>query len=102
VLKAVPMAVWQELGPKTAAFSSRTWVTEVAVSLARNGQLLAICVVSPSGINELDAEAVRALSAAAPFRDIPVGLFESHEHVTFPFAFRFHASKPSELRAPIL
>jgi outer membrane biosynthesis protein TonB len=60
-----------------------------------------LLVISPSGIDELDEEALRAFWAAAPFRDPPVSLFEGREHVTFPFGFYFGGDRHG-LSAPEL
>jgi TonB family protein len=96
-----PERLWPRLGARTAVWSSTAWTTEVAVSLARSGHVLGVCVVSPSGSDDFDQEAVRAFWAGAPFRDPPAGIFESREHVTFPFGFYF-AGRSGGLLAPIL
>ena len=45
-------------------------------------------MTSPSGVSELDDEAVRAFHAAAPFPNPPEGLVKD-DLITFAFAFYF-------------
>jgi TonB family protein len=58
------------------------------VSLSPKGDLAKIVVTSPSGVRELDDEAVRAFRAAAPFPNPPDGLLKG-ELITFEFSFHF-------------
>jgi TonB family protein len=75
-------------------FKSR--VTEVRVSLSPKGDLTKISVTIPSGVTELDEEAMRAFRAAAPFPNPPEGLVSASSGlITFEFAFHFEIGSPS-------
>ncbi|MBS1119408.1 MAG: TonB family protein [Deltaproteobacteria bacterium] len=88
-----PQTVWRRTDPSGTHHGSKTRVTEVRVSLSGKGQLAKIVVTSPSGVNELDDEAVRAFHAAAPFPNPPDGLVKDGA-ITFAFAFYFEIGEP--------
>jgi protein TonB len=50
-------------------------------------------VTTPSGVSELDDEAVRAFNAAAPFPNPPDGLVKDNQ-ITFAFSFHFDIGEP--------
>jgi TonB family protein len=83
-----PQTVWRQSDPTGAHHGFKTRVTEVRVSLSPKGDLAKIVVTSPSGVRELDDEAVRAFRAAAPFPNPPDGLLKG-ELITFEFSFHF-------------
>lgn len=89
-----PNAVWRRADPTGARYGTKTRVTEVRVSLSPRGELAHILVVVPSGSNELDAEAVRAFRAAAPFPNPPEGLVQKDNLITFAFSFYFELGMP--------
>src|SRR5207249_9699656 len=62
-----PASVWRRSDPTGQVYGYKTRVTEVRVSLLANGDVARIVVTTPSGVSELDDEAVRAFHAAAPF-----------------------------------
>ena len=66
----------------------KTRVTEVRVSLSTTGAVAKVVVTSPSGVGELDDEAVRAFRAAAPFPNPPEGLVKDGQ-IVFAFSFFF-------------
>jgi TonB family protein len=69
-------------------------VTEVRVSLSKSGSLEKIVVTTPSGVSELDDEAVRAFKSAAPFPNPPDGLIQKDNMITFAFSFFFEIGSP--------
>jgi TonB family protein len=89
-----PNSVWRRADPTGTRYGTKTRVTEVRVSLSPKGELAKILVVSPSGSNELDEEAVRAFRAAAPFPNPPEGLIQKDNLITFAFSFFFELGTP--------
>jgi TonB family protein len=84
-----PGTVWRRRDPTGTVFGFKTRITEVRVSLNRHGDLEKILVTSPSGVVELDEEAVRAFRSAGRFPNPPDGLVQKDNLITFPFAFFF-------------
>jgi protein TonB len=66
----------------------------VRVSLTAKGELAKIVVTSPSGVTELDDEAVRAFRSAAPFPNAPRELASEDGLITFAFSFYFEIGAP--------
>ncbi|MBL0219464.1 MAG: TonB family protein [Myxococcales bacterium] len=89
-----PATVWRRSDPQGTVYGFKTRVTEVRVSLAGNGSLQKIVVTQPSGVNELDDEAVRAFHASAPFPNPPDGLVAKDGLITFAFSFYFEIGAP--------
>lgn len=89
-----PATVWRRSDPTGAVHGFKTRVTEVRVSLSSRGDLAKIVVTNPSGVNELDDEAVRAFHAAAPFPNPPDGLVSKEGLITFAFSFYFEIGAP--------
>ncbi|MEO7092540.1 MAG: TonB family protein, partial [Polyangiales bacterium] len=89
-----PATVWRRADPQGTVYGFKTRVTEVRVSLSGNGTLQKIVVTSPSGVNELDDEAVRAFHASAPFPNPPDGLVQKDGLITFAFSFYFEIGAP--------
>ncbi len=83
-----PQAVWRRSDPSGTAHGFKTRITEVRVSLSPKGTLTKIVVTAPSGVSQLDEEAVRAFHAAAPFPNPPDGLVKEGQ-ITFAFSFYF-------------
>ena len=73
-----PVSVWRSVDPTGTVYGGRTRVTEVRVSLSRSGEVAKLMVTSPSGVTELDDEALRAFRTAGPFPPPPDGLL-GHE-----------------------
>lgn len=89
-----PASVWRRRDPSGQVYGFKTRVTEVRVSLTTKGQLAKIVVTSPSGVAELDDEAVRAFHAAAPFVNTPKELASDDGLITFAFSFVFEIGAP--------
>lgn len=84
-----PATVWRRVDPTGAVNGFKTRVTEVRVSLSAKGELSKIVITSPSGVGDLDDEAVRAFHAAAPFPNPPKELVGGDSLITFAFSFYF-------------
>ncbi|CAN5642808.1 hypothetical protein BH11MYX1_BH11MYX1_40910 [soil metagenome] len=84
-----PATVWRRSDPEGKVFGFKTRITEVRVTLSANGALAKVVVITPSGVSELDDEAVRSFHAAAPFPNPPGGLANSEGNITFSFSFFF-------------
>jgi protein TonB len=89
-----PASVWRRNDPNGQVYGFKTRVTEVRVALATNGQLAKVVVTSPSGVTELDEEAVRAFQAAGPFPNPPKELANGDGLITFAFSFYFEIGQP--------
>ena len=89
-----PAAVWRRSDPTGQVYGYKTRVTEVRVSLNPKGELTKIVVTTPSGVGELDDEAVRAFHSAAPFPNPPKELVASDNTITFAFSFFFEIGAP--------
>jgi TonB family protein len=90
-----PASIWRRNDPTGQIYGFKTRVTEVRVSLSSTGSLEKIVIVNPSGVGDLDDEAVRAFHAAAPFPNPPKELAGRDNLITFGFSFFFeigHAS----------
>lgn len=84
-----PQSVWRRIDPTGQVNGYKTRVTEVRVSLSPRGELAKIVITGPSGVTDLDDEAVRAFHAAAPFPNTPHDLVGKDDLVTFAFSFYF-------------
>jgi TonB family protein len=89
-----PASVWRRRDPTGQVYGFKTRVTEVRVSLSPRGDLAKIVVTAPSGVTELDDEAVRAFQHAAPFVNPPKELASSDGLITFGFSFYFEIGQP--------
>ena len=89
-----PATVWRRSDPDGSVHGFKTRVTEVRVTLTAKGDLQKIVVTSPSGVSELDDEAVRAFQASAPFPNPPDGLASKEGLITFAFGFYFEIGGP--------
>jgi protein TonB len=89
-----PASVWRRRDPNGQVYGFKTRVTEVRVSLNAKGELAKIVVTQPSGVPELDDEAVRAFHAAAPFVNPPKELASDDGLITFAFSFYFEIGAP--------
>jgi TonB family protein len=90
-----PASIWRRDDPTGQVYGYKTRVTEVRVSLSTTGSLEKIIIVNPSGVGDLDDEALRAFHAAAPFPNPPKELAGHDNLITFGFSFFFeigHAS----------
>nr|HEX4319210.1 TonB family protein [Kofleriaceae bacterium] len=90
-----PATVWRRVDPTGTVWGTKTRVTEVRVSLTPKGELTKILVTAPSGVGELDDEAIRAFHAASPFVNPPEGLINAKDNlITFAFSFYFEIGSP--------
>jgi TonB family protein len=89
-----PASVWRRRDPSGSVYGYKTRVTEVRVALTAKGQLAKIVVTQPSGVTELDDEAVRAFQQAAPFVNPPKELASDDGLITFAFSFYFEIGAP--------
>jgi TonB family protein len=89
-----PASVWRRSDPTGQVYGFKTRVTEVRVSLSNKGELNRIVVTAPSGVSDLDDEAVRAFHAAAPFPNPPKELAGADNLITFAFSFYFEIGAP--------
>ena len=90
-----PASVWRRVDPTGSVWGYKTRITEVRVSLSPKGELQKIVVTGPSGVGDLDDEAVRAFHAAAPFPNPPEGLVNAKDNlITFAFSFYFEIGSP--------
>lgn len=89
-----PGTVWRRSDPNGQVYGYKTRVTEVRVSLSSKGELSKIVVTTPSGVSELDDEAVRAFHQAAPFPNPPKELAAADGFITFAFSFFFEIGSP--------
>jgi TonB family protein len=84
-----PGTVWRRSDPTGTVYGFKTRITEVRVSLSRRGDVEKVLVMTPSGVEVLDDEAVRAFRASGPFPNPPEGLVEKDNLITFGFSFFF-------------
>jgi TonB family protein len=89
-----PGSVWRRRDPSGSVYGYKTRVTSVRVALTPKGQLAKIVVTQPSGVTELDDEAVRAFQHAAPFVNTPKELANDDGLITFEFSFYFEIGAP--------
>jgi TonB family protein len=89
-----PVSVWRRRDPTGTVYGFKTRVTDVRVSLSRKGELAKILVTTPSGVIELDNEAIRAFRSAGPFPNPPDGLIQKDNLITFGFSFHFEIGAP--------
>lgn len=71
--------------------SAKDRVTQVLVTLDRNGELLKVEVLTQSGVQDLDNAAVEAFRDAAPFPNPPKGMIESDGTVKIRWDFVLEA-----------
>ncbi len=84
-----PQTVWRRADPQGTHHGFKTRITEVRVVLGPKGDLVKVTVTAPSGVQELDDEAVKSFHAAAPFPNPPDGLVSKDGNITFAFSFYF-------------
>ena len=89
-----PASVWRRRDPNGQVYGYKTRITEVRVALTPKGELAKIVVTTPSGVGELDDEALRAFKQAAPFVNPPKELANDDGLITFAFSFYFEIGAP--------
>lgn len=95
-----PDQVWRVVDPTGAIYGHANRVTEVGVCLSRDGHLVGVLVTFSSSIPELDAEALRAFSAAAPFAAVPAAIVDGLGHMRFTFTFDFELARGIHMQRP--
>lgn len=63
------------------------FITTLLVTLNRDGSLDNIKILTYSGIDRLDMEAIKSLEKGSPFSNPPEGLIEKDGKIRFPFSF---------------
>ena len=89
-----PGTVWRHSDPTGTVYGFKTRITEVRVSLTRKGEVAKIVVTGPSGVSQLDDEALRAFKSAGPFPNPPEALVQKDNLITFGFSFFFEIGAP--------
>lgn len=90
-----PVSVWQRHDPNGKVYGTRTRSTRVRVSLRPDGSLANVIVVSGSGVEALDDEAITAFRRAQPFPNVPAALAGANGLVTFEFGFHLQIGNNS-------
>lgn len=82
-----PARVYRLHDPHGVYYPQLDRYTLLEFELGPDGALVRTTVERQSGLDFLDAEAVRAMRAAAPFPNVPEGLKDDRGHVTLRFGF---------------
>jgi TonB family protein len=82
-----PGGVWKAM-PSVDRPDVDTVTTVVKVVLLPDGSVSNVSVTQPCGVPAIDAEGVRAMTKAGPFRNPPPALVKDGV-ITFPFSFYF-------------
>lgn len=84
-----PAEVYAERDPTGRIYGVKDRVTMLVITLDREGRVVRLLTRKESGLDFLDEEARRAIQAAQPFPNPPVGLLDEHGQATFGFGFLF-------------
>jgi TonB family protein len=87
-----PADVYRQHDPNGRVYGVKDRLTVLHVTLDADGKVLKVTTAKPSGVEFLDNEAVRAMRAAAPFVNPPVGLVDETGVIAFKFGFLFEIS----------
>jgi TonB family protein len=87
-----PGAIYRRRDPTGQIYGVQDRVTVLTVTLEGDGKLHEVYVDSPSGLDFLDDEALRALRQAAPFPNPPEGIKGLDGRLQFRCAFHFEIS----------
>jgi len=80
-----PMIAYDERDPHRTTYAARDRETALVVVLDANGGLKSVKVLQSCGLDFLDREAVRAITAAAPFPNPPSGVVDERGEIKIPF-----------------
>jgi hypothetical protein len=81
-----PMIAYDERDPRRSTYPVRDRETALLVVLDASGALkFPVKVLQTSGLEFLDREAVRAITAAAPFLNPPAGVVDENGEIKIPF-----------------
>jgi TonB family protein len=72
--------------------STQDHITQVVVTLDRNGELIEVNVISPSGVEALDDAAVEAFQKSQPFPNPPGGMVEKDGRIRIHWDFVLEAN----------
>lgn len=72
--------------------SAKDHLTQVVITLNKEGELIRVEVITPSGVEALDDAAVQAFRAAQPFPNPPKGLIEEDGTIRIRWDFVLEAS----------
>ena len=84
-----PASVWRREDPEGKHYGYKSRVTQLRVSLDATGKVAKIAVLTPSGVQVLDDEAIRAFKVSGPFPNPPAALVDRDGLITFEFGFHF-------------
>jgi len=85
-----PQPIWRAMLPvRRLAFGTSDRKTQLRIELWPDGRLASATVAVSSGISELDEEALRAVTAAAPTFSAPPPELVENGRVAFPFTLIF-------------
>ena len=93
-----PSTVYVRHDPSGNVYGVKDRVTVLRVHLAPDGRLLGSNVLTSSGVDFLDDEAVSAFKRSAPYGNPPKELVEADGQIHFTFAFIFELSGKTSLR----
>ena len=82
-----PQHVLRSLDPTGRVLGVEDRKTILSVTLNRDGVVIDISVLKPSGVYQLDQVAINAFSRAQPFHNPPQGLVDSDGMIKFKFGF---------------
>lgn len=82
-----PNKVHNAADPRHERYGEKQRTTVLMVRLDEKGEILKVVITRKSGAPHLDAEAVRAMKAAAPFLNPPEGLANASGYIDFDFGF---------------
>jgi TonB family protein len=82
-----PGPLMRRFDPDGTRYGQTDRYTVLSITLESDGSLRHALVSRGSGVDALDAEAVRAFEAAAPFPNVPESLKDERGRVTFRFGF---------------
>jgi TonB family protein len=93
-----PEVVYVRHDPSGNVYGVKDRVTQLRVDLKPDGKLASWAVISSSGVDFLDDEAIDAFRKAAPFPNPPKELVEADGQIHFNFGFIFELSGRSSLK----
>jgi TonB family protein len=93
-----PRSVLRVEDPSGLLYGRQDRLTILSVTLESDGALRHAVVERTSGLDFLDAEAVRAFEAAAPFANVPEGLKDERGRATFRFGFHVDYGRSPVIR----
>lgn len=87
-----PGSVWRTRDPDGQKYGVKSRLTVLKVTLDQEGALKQLRVQKQSGLEFLDDEARRAMTAASPFPNPPTGMRNASGEIEFQFGFLFEIS----------